>query len=323
MEKDFFECCGFKEVDIDSDDCIIILDTNVYLNFYESNFHYFKNIIYALFFYKEKIWLPHQVSLEFYKNREKVINKVKKNHESLAEALKKNIKLLDTTVINTKKIDVKLDKQTIDSFKSSTNEIIKKLNGVSYDFCMYPPKDKVLKEILILFSKKRTGKPYSSKELLNIIKEGEIRYKHKIPPGFEDINKKENAFGDLILWKQMIACAKANKKSVLFITDDKKKDWWHKEDNTSVYLHPNLQAEFYADANKYIWSVSSIDFFKYLKKVKKLDTKTVDHWKLIIDNFMDLSDDFKLELEYSDFYLKKIPFISGRTDFINFSSDEK
>jgi len=36
-----------------------------------------------------------------------------------------------------------------------------------------------------------------------------------------------NKFGDLIIWKEMIEKAKAEKRPIIFVTDDGKSDWWH------------------------------------------------------------------------------------------------
>ncbi|WP_204277464.1 PIN-like domain-containing protein, partial [Escherichia coli] len=60
-------------------------------------------------------------------------------------------------------------------------------------------------------------------------KEGEDRYAKKIPPGYKDAKKDAGEFdkyGDLIIWKDMIGKAKADKRPILFISDDAKEDWW-------------------------------------------------------------------------------------------------
>lgn len=67
-------------------------------------------------------------------------------------------------------------------------------------------------------------------DLDSIIKEIEsinnIRYEHKIPPGYQDSKKEFNNLGDLILWKEILHYSK-NKyiRKVIFLTNDAKKDW--------------------------------------------------------------------------------------------------
>ena len=101
--------------------------------------------------------------------------------------------------------------------------------------------------------------------LSEIYKEGEERFKNKIPPGYKDFNKSksedscfvydglkyERQYGDLILWKQLIEKAKDTKvKNVIFVTDDSKEDWWYILDSRGkkqIGPHANLQSEIYRE----------------------------------------------------------------------------
>lgn len=62
--------------------------------------------------------------------------------------------------------------------------------------------------------------------IYNTEKTSNIRYGHKIPPGFQDSKKEFNSFGDLILWKEILEYSKKQGiKKVIFLTNDSKKDW--------------------------------------------------------------------------------------------------
>lgn len=55
---------------------------------------------------------------------------------------------------------------------------------------------------------------------------GLIRYNHKLPPGFHDDKKDLNAYGDLILWYEILDfCKFTDIKKAILITNDEKKDW--------------------------------------------------------------------------------------------------
>lgn len=55
--------------------------------------------------------------------------------------------------------------------------------------------------------------------------EGDIRYKHLIPPGFEDEDKESNKFGDLIIWREILDYCDSNEvKKAIWITRDAKTD---------------------------------------------------------------------------------------------------
>lgn len=58
--------------------------------------------------------------------------------------------------------------------------------------------------------------------------EGNVRFEHRLPPGFRDGDKPENKLGDLIIWFEILQCSKERRESfdkVLFITNDEKSDW--------------------------------------------------------------------------------------------------
>jgi hypothetical protein len=56
---------------------------------------------------------------------------------------------------------------------------------------------------------------------------GSARYRHEVPPGFEDGHKSVNRFGDLLFWEDVIADAKDRKAEVVgVLTRDRKKDWF-------------------------------------------------------------------------------------------------
>ena len=77
------------------------------------------------------------------------------------------------------------------------------------------------------------GAKPSAEELADLHKEAKSRYDKKIPPGFEKSKEKgePDAFGDYVGWRQLIEIAKAEQKSVIFVCDDRKKDWWNIEKN--------------------------------------------------------------------------------------------
>jgi hypothetical protein len=108
------------------------------------------------------------------------------------------------------------------------------------------------------------GERLSEVELDAIYKEGEERYKKKIPPGFRDANsKKDNEiYGDLVIWKEMIAKAKADQRGVIFITDDLKDDWWHDFKGAKLGPRPELVEEFQRETHQPFYMYSLAQFLE-------------------------------------------------------------
>ncbi len=56
----------------------------------------------------------------------------------------------------------------------------------------------------------------------------QLRLDEKVPPGFEDKDKKTNTMGDLIIWNEILQyCKDNNVKKVIFITRDGKPDYYY------------------------------------------------------------------------------------------------
>ena len=87
----------------------------------------------------------------------------------------------------------------------------------------------------------KVGTPYTEEKLGKIYKEGEKRYKKKIPPGYKDIDKPGfEIYGDLVLWFQVIDKAKSEKRQIILIVDEKKEDWWFKSKGKIIGPRPEL-----------------------------------------------------------------------------------
>ena len=67
----------------------------------------------------------------------------------------------------------------------------------------------------------------SQLDLYRLCETGKKRYKKSTPPGFMDNDKDGiRKYGDFIWWNQIIQYAKKQKKNVILVTDDMKRDWW-------------------------------------------------------------------------------------------------
>lgn len=59
-------------------------------------------------------------------------------------------------------------------------------------------------------------------------REGDVRQSHRMPPGYKDVGKDENKYGDLIIWFEILEFAQANKdrfQKIVILTNDAKADW--------------------------------------------------------------------------------------------------
>ena len=214
---------------------IIVLDTNVLLDFYSfgelTRNDYYK--VLNLYKQKEQIWLPHQVGLEFFENRLGIITKQSNQYDNILNYLSKTKDNI-ANLSNSSTSHTHLDFIAIaNEYETKVKPLKNKIDRMKKNHPDYILNDEVLEEIDKIYESALVGEAYDEKRIGEIIEIGESRYSANIPPGYEDKDKKESEtepsrnrkYGDLILWFQIIDMAKIKQKPVIFVTNDSKNDW--------------------------------------------------------------------------------------------------
>lgn len=223
-------------------DAIIVFDTSSLLNFYG----YSQDSINEIFSilkknFSDRLWIPSHVQYEFLKNREKPIQQSVNLYEELSR-YSNSINEAFEQIKNRTKSNEKhpfVEPDLISKFGASLNEFRESLHDELKRKISELQDSKTNDEILSFVNTEfSVGKPYSYTETIEIVKEGELRYKYSIPPGYLDEKDKIGfqKFGDLIIWKQIIEKAQTEKVSVIFIVDDLKEDWWILDKNRKPIL---------------------------------------------------------------------------------------
>lgn len=267
-------------------EAVIVLDTNVLLNLYRLPTTAGDELLGVLELLKERLWIPHQVALEFQRRRLTVIASERKATE---DALSATSELVDD--IKAKVEGLQIDKRglgiesqpllsELEKANDQLLEAIKTTHNAQLDISASDPVRQRLDGLL----ENRVGTgPASQAELDELISGGEDRFKEKIPPGFADVDKEKNPneatfifdhikyqrkFGDLILWRQLIQHVKNSQiKTVLLITADRKEDWWWREQGKTVGPHPELIREIGREGGvDLFWMYSSVQFVEHANK---------------------------------------------------------
>ncbi|WP_066423868.1 PIN-like domain-containing protein [Anabaena sp. 4-3] len=125
------------------------------------------------------------------------------------------------------------------------------------------------------------GEGYSFSELMEIVKEGELRYRSKIPPGYEDQSDKKgiSIYGDLIIWKQIIDYANNVKKPIILIINDIKEDWCYKNEKKIEKPREDLINELYNLTGMELWMYTFSDFVYHAGKLlnTNVDNKVLEN----------------------------------------------
>lgn len=239
---------------------IILFDTNVLLNLYRYSDSTQETLLDLINKFSKQIYLPHQAALEYNRNRYEVIAEQEKAYKEFLEKIshiQKDLQSSSKPPFLSSKVDNDLN-IVFEKVISEVDESIKK-------YCEYLKQDPIYNKISLLFENKITD-CYNEEELKEIYKEGEERFKMKIPPGFEDDKNKDGnrKYGDLVLWKQVIDLAKKLKKDIILVTDERKLDWWWKiKDGRNMGARQELIQEMKNEANVDFHMYSSERFLSY------------------------------------------------------------
>lgn len=211
-----------------------------------------------------------------------LINSVKKDLagqiKTLKEKTAKNEKhpYLDDVIFDDFEAKSKLLEQYLAkyylSFTEFKNGVDTKINAQKELLKSALIKDKVLEAFQKSFQT-TPGSSYS--DILKIIEEGEVRYRNEIPPGYMDDDDKVGfqKYGDLILWKQIIAKSKEAGKDVILVINDLKEDWWYSpQKGKPVSPRHELIKELFDESGKTFWMYDINDF---IFKSKSLIASTI------------------------------------------------
>ncbi|MFB5588483.1 PIN-like domain-containing protein [Bacillus cereus] len=284
------------------EESIIVFDTCALLNVYRYSLLSSKRLLDYIKKYEEKMWIPSQVRKEFYKNKGSVrsINLYKNLDKQLTKQVetKRDELLVQLSEYEKKRfpkfteLKSKLEEkfaEMVTITKDYKNEVVEE-TGVYKEFI-----EEVDTFIDSLLNSGKVGDVIDLVSLMEIIKEGELRYKYNLPPGFKDADKEEgiDKFGDLILWKEIIKRAgEISEKNIIFVTSDTKSDWFFKNKKNEIM---NPREELISEFKHYHLEkeIIIIPFEDYIEEIANPD---------------DSSDkDLLLELRMNNL-IKRLPF---------------
>lgn len=292
-------------------ECKFIFDTNVLFKLYRYSQDTREDFLKVLQEFEDRLWIPHQVALEFQKGRINIIREQNKKLNDLKEILDQ---VIDKLREGLKKFPSIADQEIIEDTRVKFDSFLEGLKPLEEKQLKVDEHDYIRDKIDQLFNNK-IGTPPSKSELDAIYKEGEERYKIKCPPGYEDnLKKKEDPhlfnglgfkreYGDLILWKQILKQVEnAGWKHIIFVTDDSKEDWWIKYSGQTKSPRDELLNEIFRVGVTSFYMYSSDRFLQFAKGyLPQLDIKEESIEQ--IEEFIELAREQEVEEYKIDMFI--------------------
>lgn len=206
--------------------CTFAFDANVLLNLYRYTASTRDRFLHVLEKLSARIWLPHQAATEYHENRLTVISQEESAYGAFTELLKKTPEKLGSDFRSKASRHSRIDiAELLAPIRSAAESGIAALERVRAQHPTYSfDEDSIRDRVTQLFDG-RVGKRDAPPE---VQKRAEARFKEGRPPGTQDKNKNGvEALGDSIIWLQLLEFgSKSNSRSLIFVTDDRKSDWW-------------------------------------------------------------------------------------------------
>ena len=231
------------------DEAIFCFDTNVLLDVYrysEINRASFLKLLTAI---KDRIFVPNQVAVEFARNRVTTIREHYAAHrmirQKLVEATAEIEKSYGRHDLEELKRFLEDSKERMDAFLEPENDQLKN--------------DHILESVIQIIGDD-IADPIKKEELE---KEYEIRKKKLIPPFCEKDDQKdeERRIGDVAIWMELLNHMGKINKPLIFVTEDQKANWWHKEGGQHI-PQPRLVQEMFRASGKDVVFMRSVQFSK-------------------------------------------------------------
>ena len=247
---------------------IFVFDTNVLLNLYRYSAKTRNSLLDAFESFQDRVWIPYQVAYEYMRKRCEVIYETVQRYDQFKKEIDSfTNKAVETLRLTSNDEEVSDLKRYLFKWLDSNKD--RNLLVLSAE------EDEILEKILSIFDKK-VGASLSEDELRTIKEEGKERYKKSIPPGYKDDKKRNggeddnNAYGDLIIWKQIIKYAKTNQVGIIYVTHDQKEDWWNIVKGKTIGPRFELRKEFQNETQQEFHMYSMNSFISAYNKMNEV-----------------------------------------------------
>jgi hypothetical protein len=243
--------------------CVFVFDTNTLLDLYRYTENTRESFLSILEQLKDRIWIPFQVAYEYHENRLTVISTQLEAYDRIEKEIKSSLQKLEGISAEYKRHPLIDADQLTQTIKEAFTNILSFLGDIRAKHPDFLTSDALLERLTLLFEG-RVGNSYSKDDLAKKYQEAEKRIQNQIPPGYKDTNKTDSKkYGDFIVWSQMLDLAKSQQKSLIFITNDGKEDWWRIHKNKTIGPRPELIREMLDCSGVAFYMYSTDQFISY------------------------------------------------------------
>lgn len=248
---------------------LVVLDANALLNLYRYTTRTREDFISTLRGLADRLWLPFQAGLEFQRQRLAVIDQQANAYDAVLKGIEKARASVATEANGYRRHPVLSATDLLAKFDQAVAPLQEELERSRQQHRSIAPAspsyDGILASVTELFGG-RVGYAFNEEELAEIFAEGSARYAKHIPPGYKDAGKGEpERYGDLIIWKELLRKGAESGLPLIFVTDDRKEDWWREFNGRTIGPRVELIDEYAALTGRRVHFYVPEQFLRFAK----------------------------------------------------------
>lgn len=250
MREEFAWYFPIAEEEIDSvwKAGLLTVDANVLLDLYRYHESTRNDLISGLKSFNNRLWLSNQAAEEFIRNRTKVIissEKTFKQAKEGVETLNSNLKSTVTRLKSYRIIPTEVAKGLLGTIQPAIDKAQESIEHARCEYPKYLQNDPILNQLSDMFSGS-VGEGFEDKDMESLKEEAELRKTNEIPPGYLDHDKDgDRPYGDFFMWRQILLQSKKTDMPMVFVTSERKEDWWEILSGKTIGPRPELLRESY------------------------------------------------------------------------------
>jgi PIN like domain len=216
-------------------DGLVVPDANVLLNLYRFTSQARDDLLSVLERLGDRLWVPHHVLVEFWRNRENVLRDPRDTEKTAQDLLKAKEQAMGMFRAWANRVSLPSEETSqlagalSDGFDAAIDGVDRFSDETAAESARDTDRDVVLKRLESIL-RGRVGEPFVGEQREAAIREGLRRVDEREPPGYLDKKKDDDgAAGDFLVWEQILVEVERDPRDVVFVTGDVKEDWWRRE----------------------------------------------------------------------------------------------
>lgn len=214
--------------------CFFSFDTNVLLDLYRFHDAARGAMLSLMEHVASRVWLPHQVALEFHRSRPAVVAEFEQTYDALTDRIQAFAEKVKQDFPRHPHLDIARICATI---QEATKAISDARSAHRHRL-----NDDDIRERLVAIFGSRTGTEPT--DVKNREEQARKRIKERVPPGYEDAGKDgDGSLGDVLLWLELVARCQELKQPLILVTSERKDDWFWRKRGRTFGPRPELRRE--------------------------------------------------------------------------------